>query len=778
MTATHDSILLTWDPAWPWSLPGVGPRGLVLIGLVLVALTVWTYRGVRGASYRRVLLLIGIRIAALIVACLAVLRPSLAYRDELHLPSTLLIAADASESMTIQDQHNSQSRWDYLRRLLHDSEPLLQRLQEELNIEVVTYRFAGDVDSFDPEGKANGKRTDFGELLHSLYERHSNARILRGLLVLSDGADNGTRYPALALATKWRMLPCPIHTFAFGQTTTRPLQRDIAFTAIKPDPSPVAIKGKLTVQGSVDAPGFENTTVHIRLFVNDVEMPGARDFKLLKTMGNEVELVCDAPAAPGEIKVTLKIDPIRGEMTQANNEISTFVTVTKEGISVLYVEGKYRAWEPKFIRYALSQERSIRLFEAVRLNDEPPQPGEGDLFQFDRQHYDVIILGDISARRLSAGNPRVLSAIYQQVFEKGAGLLMLGGYESFGNSDWANTDISKLLPVELDATGQVDQPVPMVPTYQGLRHYVLRLAENEADNTRLWNRLPKLDGMTRLGKVKPGAIVLARSDSGEKGDPVLVGQMFFGNGRTLAFAGDTTWRWCRSEEGIRAHARFWQQVVLWLAKRDEADGNLLVLPDTRRLAAGGKLGFGVRLRGKGGVDIPEQDAHFEVTVIDPQKNETKVPTAREHGSERGTFWKTDVPGEYVVIARGWGKDVDGKPLENLTPAKARFVVYQDEAEMARQAADHDFLTKLANAGGGKLHQAENLRQFLQALETEPLPQSRPKAHLWPDWRRHPSSGTLSDQVVALASSGILACFMLFVSLLCLEWFLRRYWGLV
>src|SRR5207302_574910 len=244
------------------------------------------------------------------------------------------------------------------------------RLQDEHNIQVVPYRFAGDVGNFDFEGKADGKRTDFGEMLHSLYERHSSDRYLRGLLVLSDGADNGTRYPALSLATKWRMLPCPIHTFAFGQTTTRPKQRDIAFTGISPDPSPVAIKGKLTVKGTIDAPGFENTNAHVRLLVNDVEMPGAQDFKLPKSAGNEVELVCDAPATPGEIKVTLKVDPVKGEMTLINNEISTFVTVTKEGISVLYVEGKYRAWEPKFIRYALNQDRNIHLFEAVRLNDE------------------------------------------------------------------------------------------------------------------------------------------------------------------------------------------------------------------------------------------------------------------------------------------------------------------------------------------------------------------------------------------------------------------------
>ena len=92
--------------------------------------------------------------------------------------------------------------------------------------------------------------------------------------------------------------------------------------------------------------------------------------------------------------------------------------------------------------------------------------------------------------------------------------MMLGGYESFGNSDWGNTRIANLLPVELNATGQIDTPVQMVPTYQGRRHYVMRLADNETDNAALWSSLPKLDGMTRLGTVKPGAIVLARSEHG------------------------------------------------------------------------------------------------------------------------------------------------------------------------------------------------------------------------------------------------------------------------
>src|SRR5437588_3567754 len=510
MTQTYDSLTFTFDPAWPWSAGGAGVYVLALVALVLVGLTVWTYRGLRGVTLQRLLWLIGLRLLALLVACLVVLRPSFSFQDELHIPSTLVLAADHSQSMTIQDQIASLPRWDYLCRLLKESEPQLQDLRDNHNISVLMYRFAGEVSDFDPAGKADGKRTDFGEMLNYHYERHSSERNLRGLLILSDGADNGTRFPALGLASKWRGLPCPIHMFAFGQTTTTAKQRDIAFTSIKPDPSPVAIKGKLVVRATVDAPGFENKVVRLSLLIDD-RIVATREQALPRTTGNEVELSCDAPPTPGEIRVTLKIDPLPGELTQANNEISTYVTVTKEGISVLYVEGKYRFWEPKFIRYAINQEQSIHLFESVRLTDEPPPAAEADFFQFDKQHYDVIIIGDITARRLSAGNPTVLASMYRQVFDKGTGLMMIGGYETFGNTDWLNTDIAKLLPVQMDALGQVDGQVQMEPTPQGMQHYIMRLADNPKDNPERWRKLRKLDGMTHLGQAKAQAITLART---------------------------------------------------------------------------------------------------------------------------------------------------------------------------------------------------------------------------------------------------------------------------
>jgi uncharacterized membrane protein len=762
---------MTGDPVWPWSLPILGLPALMVVAGVLIGLTVWTYRGVQGASRRRMTTVLGLRLAALAMACLMLLRPSLAFRDELRVPSELFIGVDRSESMSIQDEAGPQSRWQSMVRILDKCRPILERLRDNHNISVVLYQFAEDavqdeIGNLDPRSPANGKRTDFGQLLHSIHENHAADLNLRGFLILSDGADNGTNFQPLTEAAKLRKLPCPINTFGLGKTTTASEQSDIAFSAIKVEPAPVPVKAKMTVTGTVEAPGFENKTVTVRLFIDDKEVL-VKPETLRKTSGNEIKLSADAPDKPGEIKVTIKIDPVEGELVAENNEISTYVTVIKEGLSVLLVD-KMRYIEPQRICDALREYRSIRLYTAWQRTDAPSPEQEG-MFELDKHHYDVIILGDLSARRLTGGNSQILEEIAKQVKDKGTGLLMMGGHQTFGNSDWQGTPIEDLLPVKLDVAGQVDEKVALEPTAKGLSHYVMRLAAKAEANRDIWSRLPKLDAYTRFGHVKVGSTVLAVRGGTE--EPMLVG-MEYGKGRTLAFAGDTTWRWERlgqpkSTEGVDAHAHFWKQVVYWLAHQDKGEGNIQVRLDSRRLPTGGKANFTLEMHGKDGELIPDSRLpRFQVSVKDPQNNEISVPTSREEGNVRGHFWKTDLPGEYQLTARGWYKEADGKETTGGDPATTRFLVYQDNTELLVRAANHDFLTKLASAGGGKFHKAEDLPLFLKDLEKLPLPQAKSKAEVWPDWRRHTLSGFL------------VWFFLMFVALLSLEWFLRRNWGLV
>src|SRR5207248_7445239 len=142
-------------------------------------------------------------------------------------------------------------------------------------------------------------------------------------------------------------------------------------------------------------------------------------------------LVCDAPAVPGEIKVTLKVHDrdrpgaLAGELSEANNEMSTYVTVTREGLSVLLVERQDRFPEPQMMLSALAADKRIRVYRAWLRGKELITEDQKGLFQFDQQPYDVIILGDVTAQRLRDADADALKKIYDRVVNKRTGLLMM-----------------------------------------------------------------------------------------------------------------------------------------------------------------------------------------------------------------------------------------------------------------------------------------------------------------------------------------------------------------
>src|SRR5262245_652947 len=94
-----DVTPLTTDPLWPWSLPGIAGPALIIVGLLLIGAAAWTYLRVPNANLRRVGVVLAIRILALFLVFLALTGASCVSRDELKVPSILLVVLDKSESM-------------------------------------------------------------------------------------------------------------------------------------------------------------------------------------------------------------------------------------------------------------------------------------------------------------------------------------------------------------------------------------------------------------------------------------------------------------------------------------------------------------------------------------------------------------------------------------------------------------------------------------------------------------------------------------------------------
>ena len=813
--ASETDYFLSLRPVYPWSVYPFGLPALCIVAAIIVGLTLWAYLRHPSASRSRIAIVLALRLLALAIALLTTLRPSLGIQEDPKLPSTLLVGIDLSESMSIKDEFNSQTRIAAVHTILEKCVPLFEELRAEQNVNVSMYAvgrpdFNEALHKYDPAAAPDIKRSDYGSYFNRTFDKWQTERFVRGHLLIGDGADNGTTYAAIAEAARWRAI-CPIHTFSVGSTTTPPNARDIAITAVAADPTPVPVKNDVTIKVLVNAFGFQNARVPVRVLFDDKQV-ALEEFTLTKVVGNEVSITVKAPEKPGEVKVRVEIpiDKVPGDVAPANNVVETYMTVTKEGVRVLLVD-RLRI-ENTLLRDVLRSEKRFDVAEVLRQGDDPGTAEEREFFDFDTRSYDVIILGNISAKQLQAIDPKLAKRIRDQVVNKGAGLLLMGGDASFtGNPDrpldggWKGSPIEEILPVSLDKfpAGVNDdifrgenKRFQTVPTDKGL-DFLMKVAPNRENARELWDRLNgstpgvptnRMTAIAKLGEPRVGSTVYAVAADGRDAVPggqvisklkppyLMVGWQFDGSnkGRVMAFAGYDTFLWKpfgmrnlpRTRDGIEIHAQFWRRLVLWLAHQEEEEGAAFARPAYRRLPVQGQQSIKLGLRGAGGADA--LDPKFEVRVIAPGQKPEEAPVrpivADAAGGSKVLF-DPQLPGEYIVTLKAIGKDGTGKEVKG--DATARFLAYAETSdELLRSAADHDYLDKLAKAGGGKAFRLEDLPTFLKELKTQKPEGVKPKPRFLPDWRRNHSHGFLTGWLIA------------FAILLGIEWGLRRMWGMV
>jgi hypothetical protein len=422
-------------------------------------------------------------------------------------------------------------------------------------------------------------------------------------------------------------------------------------------------------------------------------------------------------------------------MVATNNELSTFVNVLSGGLNVLYIEGSLRV-ETKFLRRALDSSPDIRV-DYVRLDAEDPQSRPADFAdRFRAGKYDVYILGDVDSTAFLGDELTRLAGCVS----RGAGLIMLGGFQMFGPGGYDQTPLAKVLPVGMDRFERQRPneplrtdllwpgPLRMRPTALGQHHFALMLAGSRAESEALWSKLPPLEAADKFHELAPGAVVLA--DAGPE-RPLLVAQNF---GYEAAFK------------------RFWRQIVLWLAKRDQAqEGRVWVRLPERRFAPAQRVEFAIGATAPNGE--PVADAAFKAELVSPDGTRRPLPLARQEDQVQGSVNDTLPAGDYAIEVAAEEKD---KPLGS---ARARFLVIRQDLELDNPSADADTLKSLAAMTGGRSLAPEQLPELIRELteNTQQLDvQQETKKTFWDTW----------------------AFFLTVVALLGLQWYLRKRWGLV
>jgi hypothetical protein len=814
---TEASFFFSSRPAFPWSLSPFGLPALALVAALLVLFTLWTYTGHPNASRKRVLVVLLLRLLALAITLLTALRPSVGVEENPKLPSVLLIGVDTSESMTVRDEVNNQSRIEAIRKTLEKCQPILDELANDLNVNVVIYRFSTpDFDpttsKYTPGDPADGKRSDYGTFLNRTFDRWQGERFLRGLLVIGDGVDNGESYSAIAEAARFGRRNCPVTTFTVGGESTGGNVQDIILTGIECLPSPAPIKTDVVVTGTVQAYGFAGTRAVARVFLNDKAI-ATEDVTLEREKDNKVRMTIKAPPERGEYKVKMvvgqdkdgEIVAVTGESRDDNNASETYLTVTKDGVRLLIID-RLR-WEQTRLRDALRTEQRFDVNEVIRQSNLPPTPAEREFLDLDAQAYDVIIIGNVTADQLTQADPLIIEKIRERVVKHGMGLMFLGGEHAYrGMPD-------DLLPVVLTPGNIVEnvekgtqRPIDLyqtIPTDVGLEK-MFKLSKEPQESIQLWNQLnsprprAKITGYNKMAR-KPQATVyawttpeLAEVKAGtpkpDNRDPLLVGwQIGDGaRGRVLAFAAYDTYLWeklgqPKTKQGSEVHTRFWKNCVLWLAHQDEEEGQAYARPALRQLKINAEQTIRVGVKLPGGGDDPTAELTVKILPLSPGQGEPDQPDVEKARSETvirdkdgaKVLYRPKVKGEYFVLLTSPKKDTAGKPILDpegrpvLLRATAKFIVVPDTSdEMLRVNADHDFLSRLSVPNGGKALRLEDLPAFLKEMKNQPHDGPKPRPKFYPDWRRNHSNGFLPLWLV------------LFALVLGAEWGLRRLWGMV
>jgi hypothetical protein len=767
--------------------PVAGWPMVIAVAVVLISLLIVRPQHVRLAA-RQWAALVAVRFAVVLLTLFAMLRPTLVYTKVEPQQASLVLLVDGSRSMQVADSLGDRSRWDSMKLLLEAAAGDLAKLDETWDVKA--YEFAAEARKLDiREGRIAletapaGEQSGLGAAINDALDRETSGRVL-AMLLMSDGAQRAVPprdAPPQLAARRLAAEHVPLYTFTFGKSWGSE-RADLSVDDLVTNETAFA-EAPTEVRASLVAEGYANQQVKVQLLWESADGMEVVDTVQVNTgiEGGTVPVALrHTPRSPGEYKVTLRVEPREGELVTTNNETSTFVTVRAGGIKVLYLVGAKRVGggpgpQQRFVRDALARSPDIVL---VR-NLVTYEPLAVDLTETIRDgDFDVVIVDDVDVQGLSYASWQLIA----DRVRRGMGFAMLGGYHSFGPGGFRDTPLDEVLPINMgpaqrQSFGEAIRsdvhlagPVRMRPAAPlGLRHPIMQLegsggrgqgpgpsANRKPDpgNANTWSHLPPLDGANLIERreLKRNAQVLIEADNPQRNPLMVVGQT--GDGRTLAFAGDSTWRWPMLGLGD-AHRRVWRQCILWLAKKDEqTEGRVWIRLAGRRVMRGARVEFAMGAEDAQG--DPLDAAQFEVAVNMPEGRAVDVRPAKSGDDWAAVFRETVKPGDYkITVTAKTGNDTVGK-------AESRFLVPDQDLELDRPAAEPSVMAQLAEmtkpAGGAALA-AEELPDLLKRLAEKP-----------PE---------LKEEVVAKVTYWDTWPFLLlFVGLLGMEWFLRKRWGLV
>ena len=567
--------------------------------LLLVWLTYYRAKGKPGPGLKAFLVILRVLAIAAVVTCL--LDPQWVEMIKHEQRSRLAVVLDTSKSMSIQDVNGTRldagKKW--VTKDLTEAAPA--------NVSLATYSFDQSLSALPALDSASptGNVTALSDSLESLLAI-PNPDPLLGVVVVSDGIDNVAKVPEHAART-FRRKGIPIHTVTVG--TTNEMQdvilENVQVKRAVPNEAPTRVALDLR------SPGFAGKKVSIQIR-SQKKIVAAKEVALTGARQNiEIELT---PRQKGFQIYEAVVSPVKDEWLATNNRRLFGLEVVDPTLHVLYLEGTPQTKtspvpEWKYLKDALRSDTNISVKVLYRQLDtagkyldtidtdpvtgEKIYPVEHPREGFPRTlagllEYDVVIHSDI---RKESFTPDQLQNIARLVQEYGGGFVMIGGNSAFGKGGYHQTVLDRIIPIAMEQDkDSLNVPFKLQLARGALSHPIMSIGTSIEETAQIWTtKFPMLYGFNRVGRAKPGAIVLAENPAyiTPYGNGVLLAVQEIGKGRSMAFTSDTTRSWGKDFETIwgepkranaapgtvlterncdsRYYRQFWVNAVRWLA---------------------------------------------------------------------------------------------------------------------------------------------------------------------------------------------------------------------
>jgi uncharacterized membrane protein len=664
-------------------------------------------------------------------------------------------------SVLIDDSRSMSIREDGKTRLEQATSGLNNGVLEALRkrFQVRLYHFGKDAERIDKTDKVTGSlpATRIGDSITQALA-DSSTLPLGAIVLLSDGADNSGGVDRETIA-QIRQRQIPVHTVGFGKEK---VDRDIELSEVTL-PSRTLADARLAAEVTFRNFGYAGQKA--KLSVRDGgKVVATQEVKLKADGSPQTEQVQFNAGIAGAKSFQFSIETLSGEQNTANNAVTRLVNVEADKPRILYIEGEPR-WEFKFIRRAVEDDRSLRLFTMLRTTQNKMyfQGFEGEKEQPDGFpakaeglfKYAGLIIGDLEANYFT---PAQQDLIREFANRRGGGILFLGGRETLSDGGYPRSPLAELLPVKLlDRKDTFHRdPAKFELSPLGRDSVICRLEEKADGNMERWKKMPVLADFQEVGEAKPGAVVLAELNApGKRKSPLLVTETY-GRGRTALFATSGSWRWKMLQDHTdRTHAMFWEQLLRWLVT--DAPGRVMASTPRTVLADDTKVPLRVEVRDK--TFKPLSNVRVEARIAGPEGIASVVelnPAPLEEGIYTAEY-TAEKPGSYVaeVLVQqppGAKPDADDMGRDVLTFRREDGV-----AENFRVAQNRELLEKLAEQTGGRYYTAADMGKLPEQISfSEAGITTRETKDIW-------------DMPIV---------FLLALSLRSMEWLLRRKWGVV